>query len=87
MARLYTRHYACETVIALEDLDKQTQCEIEALNVPSDQVLDLLDAASDALAEITLLPVGRCTKVYRPCRDSCRYFDCHCSCEIGRAHV
>lgn len=80
MAQLYTRQYACERVITAADLSAECRCKLEALNLTADQTLDLFDSACDTLAKLSRLPVGRCSKVYRPCRDACRYFDCHCAC-------
>jgi hypothetical protein len=80
MAQLYTRRYACERVISAADLPAACKCKLDALNLTADQQLDLLDAACDTLAKLSRLPVGRCAKPYRPCRDACRYFDCACAC-------
>jgi len=80
MAQLYSRLYACERVISTADLTAECKCKLDNLNLTADQVLDLLDEACDTLAKLARLPVGRCSKPYRPCRDACHYFDCQCAC-------
>jgi hypothetical protein len=69
---------ACERVITRADLDAACNCQIDSLNLTTTEIDDILDSACDTLANIAQLPVGRCAKTYRPCRDYCRYFNCDC---------
>jgi hypothetical protein len=87
---LYT---ACERIISEADLG---DCNLNTFaggldhtDPPGDElseydtwVGDLLDASCDALANISGYPVGRCSKVYRPCRDRCHFNGCACGCAL-----
>jgi hypothetical protein len=76
-----TLRYACARVIGKEDLSN-CECSFDKISpaLTPDEIDDILDSASDALAQITSLPVGRCTTVYRPCLDRCHYVGCGCGC-------
>lgn len=79
-----TLRYACERVIAKADL-RNCECTLDKISpaLSVDDVDDILDAACDALYNISQVPIGRCTTVYRPCRDYCHYFGCACGCAPG----
>lgn len=76
-----TLRSACQRVISDADL-ANCDCSRDKISpaLTDSDINDILDAASDALANITGLPIGRCTTVYRPCRDYCHYWDCACGC-------
>lgn len=72
---------ACESIITVDDLHS-CDCKLESIVPPltDEQIEDLLDAACNALANITHLPVGRCSTVWRPCLERCHYWGCPCGC-------
>lgn len=72
--------YACERVV-VAPTDLTCTCSVDNSPLDSDELGDLLDAASDALMKVTGIPVGRCTTIYRPCRKWC-YAGCSCGCNI-----
>lgn len=76
-----TLRYACQRVIEKEDL-ANCECSFDKISpaLTEAEIDDILDSACDALAQISSLPVGRCTTVYRPCLDRCHYFGCGCGC-------
>lgn len=74
-------HYACAQVITDDDLSG-CDCTLDKISpaLSDAEVTLILEAACDALANITGLPIGRCETVYRPCQDYCHYFGCPCGC-------
>lgn len=59
--------YACEQVI-VDPADLTCECETDATELDEADLTALLESASDLLAQVTGLPVGRCQTIYRPSR-------------------
>jgi hypothetical protein len=68
--------FACERLVEIDDLT----CECD-LPVDLDVVNNVLDGASDFLALLAGVQLGRCTAFYRPCRRVVRCFPANrCGC-------
>jgi len=75
--------FACEPLVTIEDL----ACECD-LPDDEDTIDAVLDGASDLLTLLAGVQLGRCTEIYRPCRqDHCSRPACCGCCNLKGIHL
>lgn len=76
---------ACTRLATLADVELVANCRLRS--VPTEDVDEALDAASDALEQLAVgWTLGRCTVSLRPCRESCIGNPCGC-CVTRGVHI